>query len=74
LFAEAASDPAPAVAKKPGFLYQKCIIGFAIRVEKGQKLKKLHQKGWQSLNIPETTYQPRSMLSTNQAGQKSRTN
>jgi hypothetical protein len=34
-FAEAASAPAPEVAKKPGFLYQKCIAGFATRVEKG---------------------------------------
>jgi hypothetical protein len=31
-FAEAASAPAPEVAKKPGFLYRKCIVGFAIRV------------------------------------------
>ncbi len=35
----AASDQAPAVAKKPGVLYRKCVVGFAMRVEKGQKLK-----------------------------------
>ncbi len=38
LFVEAASAPAPEVAKKPGFLYQKCVVGFGIRVEKGQML------------------------------------
>jgi hypothetical protein len=43
-FAEVASAPAPEVVMKWGFLYQKCIVGFAIRVDKGQKFKENFDK------------------------------
>ena len=44
MFVEAASAPAPEVTKKPGFLYPKCVVGFAIRVEKDQKSKENFDK------------------------------
>jgi hypothetical protein len=38
MFVEVALAPSPLEAvKKQGFQYQKCIVGFAIRVDKGQK-------------------------------------
>jgi hypothetical protein len=44
-FVEVASPPSPLEAiNKQGFQYQKCIVGFAIRVDKGQKSKKNFDK------------------------------
>jgi hypothetical protein len=44
-FTEVASGPSALEAiKKQGFLYRKCVVGFAIRVDKGQKSKEYFDK------------------------------
>jgi hypothetical protein len=46
-FAEAVSAETPLqpeTSKKEGVVYQKCIVGFAIRVDKGQKSKEIFDK------------------------------